>query len=103
MGGGMSAVQHTPGPWVAAEEDWHGLPITAADREGMVHICMVPTGFREPFEIEQQANARLIAAAPDMLAALREAERILSGLEIDEDCHFTADIRAAIAKAEGRL
>lgn len=53
---------------------------------------------------EAEANARLIAAAPDMLAALLRAEMFLSGFEDDDMQDVTSDlqaIRAAIAKARG--
>lgn len=51
-------------------------------------------------------NAHLIAAAPDLLAALREMlHQFADHEQYDEDGHDTAAInkaRAAIAKAEGQ-
>lgn len=53
-------------------------------------------------------SARLIAAAPAMLAALRVVEAYLAGLDEDgqeatsADLDHLASIRAAIAAAEGR-
>ena len=57
--------KHTPGPWAALMQD----PPTIADRRG----CRVATSCALPGQSaeEQEANARLIAAAPDLLAALR--------------------------------
>jgi len=63
--------QHTPGPWYA---QIHSAPLfTRADIYGP------PNGFRQVTEIrssfgsdeEKAANARLIAAAPELLEALR--------------------------------
>lgn len=54
-----------------------------------------------------EANAKLIAAAPEMLSALKAA---LAFLEAAVDCGSGAEavdalasVRAAIARAEGRL
>jgi hypothetical protein len=50
-----------------------------------------------------KANARLIAAAPDMLAALTLAEIAADPTATaDERAKAKSAIRAAIAKAEGR-
>lgn len=49
---------------------------------------------------EWEANARLIAAAPEMLEALREAEKQLAVSA--GDSFALVEVRAAIAKAEGR-
>jgi len=52
-----------------------------------------------------EADARLMAAAPDLLDALQRAERFMSGFEGDDMQADTdidiAKIRAAIAKATG--
>ena len=57
---------------------------------------------------EGLANARLIAAAPELLEALKkvEASMFVLGLHIDEDdcegCRLKVMAREAIAKAEGK-
>ena len=63
--------QHTPEPWLAGEpedgDEWwfgSGLEISVRSASGQT-ICVY--GANSPEEI---ANARLIAAAPDLLAAL---------------------------------
>ena len=53
---------------------------------------------------ESQANARLIAAAPDMYEALRIAIRALQDNDIDESMAGEFEILTdAISKAEGRI
>src|SRR5690625_4729368 len=60
---------HTSGPWGA---DWASaedrICVTDAQRwkAGKVDVARIEAGFDEPFESEQRANARLIAAAPDL-------------------------------------
>lgn len=80
--------QHTPGPW--SEHD--GQIYAENDPKGRT-FALIPYYDREP---EQDANARLIAAAPELLAALRW---VIGDDSSDEPCIVAA--RAAIAKAEG--
>jgi len=80
---------HTPGPWDYAP---HARAVFSPTKAIARHV--------------DEANARLIAAAPDMLAALRKydewitrefvASRRTKILEYIRD-----DVRAAIAKATG--
>lgn len=55
----------------------------------------------------EKANSCLIAAAPDLLEALKEAFALLQEAGLNEGCKTSIDakvaagIRAAIAKAEG--
>jgi hypothetical protein len=99
---------HTPGPWtpwLAAKADGKRGKLgvweikSAADVEaGFAHRNIVgeASGLTEK-------EARLIAAAPELLAALK---RVSKGITPDldtHDCEFLLDIaRAAIAKAEGK-
>ena len=55
---------HTPGPWVAEGADIYA-PAPANVRPYIAHCVYGPR--------EARANARLIAAAPDLLAEVREA------------------------------
>jgi len=56
---------------------------------------------------ESNANARLIAAAPDLLAALENARNVLAALAVGDldsvgrDSPALVQARAAIAKATG--
>lgn len=110
--------KHTPGPWFVFEdfdpEDFDddseadfGRECTIAQRrEGCVTSGVVVTGV--DYETERhRANARLIAAAPDLLEALRELLPLfdmVTGLD-DQGSNALGQaenlIRAAIAKATG--
>lgn len=59
---------HTPGPWVI---DWETGTIHAQNVAGGMHIAEARRGHM-PWE-QRQANVRLIAAAPELLAALESA------------------------------
>lgn len=94
--------KHSPGPWDIHDTASLETSIYAANK-----VCTLakPSGFyRSPAETE--ANARLIAAAPELLEALREVSVYL-GMLLTE----TQDIKknqmllnaaAAISKAEGK-
>ncbi|MCK9525969.1 MAG: hypothetical protein M0R49_08580 [Limnochordia bacterium] len=88
-------MNHTPGPWTTKE----GKVTSNYGSVASLNIAHAK-GFA-PTEEEKRANARLIAAAPEMLEALK--------LIADTPCnHGAQDIcpreiaQAAIAKAEGR-
>jgi hypothetical protein len=92
--------QHTPGPWNIRETETH-VTVIGADNEVLFHDDK-----RIPRVI---ADARLIAAAPELLAALEGMEKWASSIH-DGYPPSTASIaaapyreaaRAAIAKATG--
>lgn len=93
--------KHTPGPWATKEVNDKGahvlwvMPIKANGH------YVAEVGVNSP---DAQANARLIAAAPDLLEALEHAlaelEQTANSEHIDPK-HYFADIYAAIAKANG--
>ncbi len=96
--------QHTPGPWhlgakfVGTVDGYsvQGFPISAQGQS----ICRVHAGHILGFGNED-ANARLIAAAPDLLAALKA---LLAYEDAEEGFFLSGDTeaaRAAITKAEG--
>lgn len=65
--------QHTPGPWTAVTQT-HDIKGRELDfPESVVQINQIPGGVvaRMTMQVEHKANARLIAAAPEMLEALR--------------------------------
>ena len=85
--------QHTPGPWIHYPDD--NIISTNGGRkllEWQARSQFVST-------IERDANARLIAAAPELLAALKRAEEWLEGWASAEP--YLLDIRTAIARATG--
>ena len=89
----MSA--HTPGPWNVRSEE--AISIDA----GGSRVCMLTHltrlfDRRDPEEVA--ANARLIAAAPDMLAALTA---IRGATDEDELIDAHQKMHDAIAEAEG--
>lgn len=91
---------HTPGPWTAHEETkYRRAEVTHNERGDPIAEVFGPSAD------QRQANARLIAAAPEMLTALRDAENWLGELDAGPDTGaqaLIAELRAAIAKAEGR-
>lgn len=94
----MSA--HTPGPWKFHEQG------DANDYCLLTHENNWVISFRQNGEMrnaEQRANAQLIAAAPDLLAALQSMEMALTGYTHQNDitANALAQCRTAIAKATG--
>lgn len=74
-------VKHTPGPWPESGPVLKSMTVRGASKEAA-------------------ANRRLIAAAPELLEALKQAVFVLEG-EDDSDSAELGRFRAAIAKAEG--
>jgi hypothetical protein len=91
-----SRAQHTPGPWFVQPSF---LTIYAMS-DGYVGLtCALASVLRDqPGVAAAKANARLIAAAPDLLAAL-DALLALHIAHHNNPAHVAA--RAAIAKARG--
>jgi len=95
---------HTPGPWRIDTTNGDDMNIVGHPRhpctrygvEGEWDVATVED-LHEDHKAEMIANARLIATAPDLLAALKYARRFLRS----ED-HDVAYIDSTIAKAEGR-
>ena len=92
--------KHTPGPWTMSRpmgtghlegrEPWFWV---SADRTLHLQVAACPDGYVAG---ENEANARLIAAAPDLLEALTD----LLGWQTLAPDDVVAAARAAIAKAE---
>lgn len=116
----MSEGKHTPGPWeMISGTDEHGcnsiveiLSPYEPDAQFQVALTNGPWDMDGNASEECIANARLIAAAPDMLAIIKEilhAEIIYTGAieesiaacGLDSVAPLKAKIEAAIAKAEG--
>ena len=86
--------KHTPGPWHIGAPPPNGEQ-TIGTQQGLM-VAVATTGSGVPTE----ANARLIAAAPDLLSALQVAELVLRerGLQCIGEYK---QIESAIAKATG--
>lgn len=116
----MSA-KHTPGPWIISGVSINDGSISVSYAEYRIVIAQVTNAasfgdfvsaaikgrrdFGAPDTAATQwANARLIASAPDMLAALKEAEGELYQVPPAdaEQERVLAIVRAAISKAEGQ-
>lgn len=102
----MSRSKHTPGPWKWVEidpkdKDWGACEIATDDASDKM-IARIVLG---------TANARLIAAAPDLLESARWALDFLratkrdcpqNGAQDEAWVTFIRHLEKAIAKAEGR-
>ena len=96
--------QHTPGPW-----DW--------ERKRSGAVAALTGGWKDVFRVEEyagsawieisDADARLIAAVPELLAALQAGPSIehtpqtAEGPCLCSQCEFVRLRRLAIAKATG--
>jgi hypothetical protein len=71
---------HTPGPWIIGTDPrYPSEPCIDAVVDGVVwHIALCHMGLG-PDDTSAEANARLIAAAPELYAALKEALPSLRG------------------------
>ena len=92
-------MKHTQGPWIALERytGSNQIPIGHQRPDGAVAIFAECNGLGGVTgDTEGDANARLISAAPDLLAALQEL--VLAPNKVRPEKYWDA-ARAAIAKA----
>lgn len=68
----MSTTKHTPGPWVVDKPFPNGanLYVCANDENKESFYVAVMPLYDEHLRVQRDANANLIAAAPELLAAL---------------------------------
>jgi hypothetical protein len=108
--------KHTPGPWIAFPSNtrwisgafdpifknglWHVVPASKPER---LPICTVDYAddHHEPTREKAEADARLIAAAPDLLEALQGLVAWADELRRQNPEEDLRKARAAIAKATG--
>jgi hypothetical protein len=93
---------HTPGPWRIAPDL---VTIHCGDKDDpeIVATTYVNDLMAIQSEKQQEANARLIAAAPELLAACKAAEQHMRrerGIEYVTADHPIKQLRAAIASVE---
>jgi len=97
--------KHTPGTWKAIDvdciiTDWPDDELTVDDG----HYGTVARVYCHTDEDTTRANARLIAAAPDLLAACKAALVRLETIERDKGIHShetLPELRAVISNATG--
>jgi hypothetical protein len=107
-----AARAHTPGPWSVGEDNvGDGCNIRDANGNRVAHTATSRNHGTEKIDpAEAKANARLIAAAPDLLKALKElldaSEASPDDLPAHEYESIVADAhnraRAALSRAEGK-
>lgn len=93
---------HTPGPW--QYDTFEGGPVAAIVEPDGTHIADISTLLNSTAHSALAVNARLIAAAPELLAALQAlvGEADLGELDHDDDTRALLDTaRAAIERATG--
>ena len=87
----MSGIKsHTPGPWHVQDHDGaycmvRGAPTPGSNGQSIAKVWLQDTDFND-------ANARLIAQAPRMLGALKDAARTMKAMgaaEIENAMHPT--------------
>ena len=107
--------KHTQGKWMAVHNSW-AISTVYADHNKVIAECPIDGSVTEDsqdvLEPIKEANALLIAAAPDLLEALRECitdpgavcfvRRDMHPEYMDRRLNYISDqARAAIAKATG--
>ena len=109
--------QHTPGPWLADLETYPFMVRSQAETWPLVDEIGKEEGRAGAFVCntgDNKANARLIAAAPDLLMALKECRNAIqggkmiapydsrgAGYEQTFGLAFLDRLNSAIAKANG--
>lgn len=97
--------EHTPGPWSVEDHHAEGWLSVGGPDNSVDLICdllgwQVAEGQTTPLAVAM-ANARLIAAAPDLLAALK---MVAATVEAGEELTWgqRQQVLGAIGRAEGR-
>lgn len=88
----------SPGPW--AVHGGPGEPIHYVHGANRVAVIPEPSGYYQS-PLERESNARLIAAAPDLLTALERATQALGAMEGPTFDEVHRNSVAAIIKAKG--
>lgn len=88
----MNKADHTPGPWIVS-----GWSVLEANADTV--ICNVLPWDYGSSPVDH-ANAHLLAAAPELLEALKLADAALSGSNMNMEV-VQRKVQAAIAKATG--
>lgn len=98
----MSQANHTPGPWNShGDRVWSEFAgINRSERSNLIALSSYKLKMPDS---ERTANLKLIAAAPDLLAALEVASSVMACHELQDSQYDNARkvVREAIAKAKG--
>lgn len=97
----MIGHKFTPGPWFTKREGFSTVYIEARLRQGVIQE-VAACGPTEAGLEQQLANAKLIAAAPDLLEALErlKGEIVLSDVDMD---YIESHFRPWLTKAENAI
>ena len=98
----MTDTKHTPGPWVW-DEYYTGLD-GANGQSVLIYIDYEGMSIHGKTVAQSEANARLIAAAPELLEACIGLLQVQDGIPMTglEATRKAVNARAAIAKAKGK-
>jgi len=97
----MAQTKHTPGPWHVADSQTYAAEVrftTVRRKEVTLARISTPQGRRD----QALANALLIAAAPDLLDALRDLWAWQGSVQESTSDALSEKVQAAIAKSTGR-
>ena len=81
--------QHTPGPWIIKDDDQYDHVFTAAKPHRRIANVYGGVKGSNDLDLQNQANARLIAAAPELLAACQAF--------VDSDCQDGVSLAFSMA------
>lgn len=98
----MTEQKHTPGEWSISRSsaNRHSWRISAVVNGRPAAIANTALWLPTDPQKESEANARLIAAAPELLAACKAVSRIIDTLP-NTLADVAPAIKAAVVKAEG--
>jgi hypothetical protein len=99
----MRESQHTPGPWTAKKDRRRWNPSYVETARAHVADVMPCSVVDKKNDLEAEANAHLISAAPELLEMAIWAERVLAPFSKDPaEKSGISRLRAVIAKATGK-
>lgn len=97
----MEGFKGTRGPWVASKTDRSIGPISKDDDQSYGMILPVAWVEFDGKPGHHQANANLIAAAPELLEALQTVKQEVGHFLMHQAPELLSEIDTAIAKAMG--
>jgi hypothetical protein len=101
----MSETKFTPGPWEYIPSNKHHGPYVCGPFGGDICDCYIRNGgTSRPIHFQSDcadANAQLLAAAPELYATLAEIRQWMDAEMGAWDAKFIAQIDALLARARG--